>query len=144
VIRTAFDTSVIVAAHMSWHPDHARATAAILSSFGPNKRVVVPIPALIQSYSVMTRMPVGHRVRPHEARDALRASLTDDVDLVAHDGAACWDLLDGAVAKGVSGGGIHDADILACAERAGANRLLTLNPADFERLGPTKVEIVVP
>jgi len=50
---------------------------------------------------------------------------------------------DRKVARGVSGGGIHDADILACAERAGATRLLTFNPVDFERLGPTGVAIVV-
>ena len=81
---------------------------------------------------------------PEGARTLLNDAFAKDADLVAQDGDAAWSLLDRVVDKGVSGGGIHDADILACAERAGAKRLLTLNPADFERLGPTSVEIVVP
>lgn len=144
MIRTALDANVIVAAHMEWHQDHERSSAAIGRARGSGRRLLLPIPALVEAFSVMTRLPRGHRVLPHQARDVLHASFASDAELVAQDGDAVWALLDRAVAKGVSGGGIHDADILSCAERAGATRLLTLNPADFERLGPTKVEIVVP
>jgi predicted nucleic acid-binding protein len=144
VTRTALDANVVVAAHMDWHADHDRALAAIAGSRGAGKRLVVPVPALVQAFSVMTRLPRGLRVRPSEARDALASYRSDETDMAESAGRDVWDLFDRAVACGVSGGGVHDADILACAERAGATRLLTLNPDDFKRLGPTDVEIVVP
>ena len=144
VIRTALDTSVVVPALLDWHDHHARALAAVVEWRGAGRRLVVPIPALIQSYSVMTRLPRRWRVTPDTARSLLSNAFAAGADLVAQNGDAAWSLFDRVVSKGVAGGGIHDADILACAERAGAKRLLTLNPVDFERLGPTSVEIVVP
>ena len=143
-MRTALDTSVIVSSLLKWHEAHSRAAAAVARARKDEPRLVIPVTALVQALSVMTRMPTGYRVPAAEALLRLRSEFGAVADLVAHEGNAAWKFLDRAVANGVSGGGIHDADILACAERAGATRLLTLNPADFERLGPTKVEIVVP
>jgi predicted nucleic acid-binding protein len=144
VTRTALDTSVIVAAVLEWHPANDRASVAVSVAMTTEKRVLIPVPALFQAFSVITRMPRGLRLSPSDASDRLRDNFATRSTLVPHDEACAWSFLDGVVSRGVAGGGIHDADILACAERGGATRLLTLNPADFERLGPTSVAIVVP
>jgi predicted nucleic acid-binding protein len=143
-MRTAFDGSVIIAALQEWHPDNDRAAAAVGRALKEDKKPLLPVPALIQAFSVLTRMPRGTRMSPHDALARLRDNFATRTTLVPQDEASTWKFLDLSVAKGVEGGAIYDADILACAERGGATRLLTLNPEDFERLGPTDVEIVVP
>ena len=48
------------------------------------------------------------------------------------------------VAEGIAGGAAYDARVLAEARAGGAERLLTLNRRDFERLAPAGIEIVTP
>jgi predicted nucleic acid-binding protein len=144
VTRTALDTSVIVAALLDWHAENDRASAAVSRTLADENGVLIPVSALFQAFSVMTRMPKGLRMHPADAVARLHDNFAARATLVAHDSTSAWTFLDLIVSRGVAGGGIHDADILLCAERAGATRLLTLNPVDFERFGPTGVEIVVP
>lgn len=141
---TALDTSVIVAALIGWHESHARAITAVAHARSGTGRLLVPVPALVQSFSVMTRLPRGHRVSAADARDHLRAAFRTNTTLAAVGSAAAWRVLDDAVASGVHGGGIYDFEILDCAAVAGATRLLTLNPDDFVRFGDRGVAIVVP
>ncbi|MCE9635503.1 MAG: hypothetical protein K8T90_07340 [Planctomycetes bacterium] len=141
---TALDTSVIVAAILGWHESHARAITAVAHARSGRGELLVPVPALVQAFSVMTRLPPGHRVSAADARDHLRAAFRMRATLAAAGSAAAWRVLDEAVASGVHGGGIYDFEILDCAAVAGATRLLTLNPDDFVRFGDRGVAIVVP
>jgi predicted nucleic acid-binding protein len=144
VIRTALDTSVVIAALLTWHDDHERCMAAMAASSGPGRRLVLPLPALVQSFSVMTRLPPGRRLPAQGALDLLHGSLADRADLATPPAGDGWQVLKEGVAAGAVGGGIHDFEILDVAARAGATRLLTLNPDDFLRFGDRGVEIVVP
>jgi predicted nucleic acid-binding protein len=143
VNRTALDTSVVVASLLRWHADHGRAASAVSRARTEGDVLVLPVPALLQSFSVMTRLPRGYRAPPEDALAALRREF-GTAELATCQPRSAWGFLEKAVAAGVAGEGIHDADILACAERAGATRLLTLNPRDFERLRASSVEIVAP
>ncbi|MEX2240756.1 MAG: PIN domain-containing protein [Burkholderiales bacterium] len=51
----AADTSVVVAAFASWHEGHAAALRAL------GRGVRVPAHVLLESYSVLTRLPPPHR-----------------------------------------------------------------------------------
>jgi predicted nucleic acid-binding protein len=144
VSRVALDTSVIVAALLEWHADNERASRAVGAALHGSEACLIPVGALLQAFSVMTRLPRGHRISPADALDRLRENFAKRARLVGRPPEATWELLARSVAQGVAGGGIHDGEILECAERAGATRLLTLNPQDFERLGPCPVEIVAP
>ena len=55
-----------------------------------------------------------------------------------------WRFVRETASRGVAGGSTYDALILACARKAGARRVLTLDRRDFERLETGEVEIVVP
>ena len=144
MIRTALDTSVVVAALLSWQASHARALTAVSASSGPGRRLVLPLPALVQSFSVMTRLPAALRLPPRGALDLLHGTFAGLADLPASPSGDGWRLLEDAVNAGVVGGAIHDFEILDLAARAGATRLLTLDPDDFLRFGDRGVEIVVP
>jgi predicted nucleic acid-binding protein len=141
---TALDTSVIVAALLGWHEDHERANRAVAEAIAGRERLVLPVPALIESYSAMTRLPRGYRVSPRDAVDLLRGAFEERAVLVALREGMPFSLISECAEAGIAGGAVHDAEILRCAREAGARRLLTLNARDFERFDPCGVEIVVP
>lgn len=58
---TAVDTSVIVAGLLAWHQRHPEANAAIESVLVYGK-AILPAPALVEAFSVMTRLPAPHRL----------------------------------------------------------------------------------
>ena len=112
----AVDTSVVVAAFASWHEGHATAVAALV------RRPRVPAHVLVESYSVLTRLPPPHRA----SGDIVAAFLAErfaDTPL-ALPARAHLRLVEQAAAAGITGGGIHDALIAATALHAKA-RLLT-------------------
>jgi predicted nucleic acid-binding protein len=138
---TAVDTSVLVAGLLAWHESHR---AALRSLRAAGRGLVVPIPALVEAYAVMTRLPSPHRVAPERVLELLSGSLEGRASVVGLTGAETWNLLRSLAAEGVAGGRDYDAGILACAVKAGARRLLTLDAGDFGRLDARGVEIVVP
>lgn len=141
----ALDTSVIVAALLSRHEHHPRAWAALDRSLrdaeGPP---LLPVPSLLESFSVLTRLPPPWRVSPQDAHRLLADTFRPTARLVAMEGDAAWALLEGAVAHGIAGGAIQDAHIAACARLGGAHALWTFNRRDFDRLDLGDLEIVTP
>jgi predicted nucleic acid-binding protein len=141
---TALDATVVVAATLTWHEAHARSVRAIEAAHGDSSRTIVPRPALVQAYSVMTRLPRGYRVAPERAVELLEGLVLRREDPRTSRQPDAGRLLRAAAAAGVAGGAIHDYEILVTAASVGATRLLTLDPDDFLRFGDHGVEIVVP
>jgi predicted nucleic acid-binding protein len=106
--------------------------------------LVVPAPALVESYSVMTRLPAPHRLSPPDALELLAGSFESQARVVGLGGRETWRFLHTTAGAGVAGGRAYDALVLSCVQKAGADRLLTLDRRDFTRLDPGSVEIVVP
>lgn len=61
----AVDSSVVVAAFASWHERHDLATSAL------DERPSAPAHALLESYSVLTRLPAPMRAPGSVVRDFL-------------------------------------------------------------------------
>jgi predicted nucleic acid-binding protein len=143
VATTVPDTSVLVAAFCSWHEHHDGAARAVEALLRRPSRVVVAAHVLFETYSVLTRLPPPHRLSASATASLLRANLAD-VRVVTLDGKQSWDLVDDLGRRGVAGGRSYDALIVACAVRAGADRVLTLNRRDFEALVPDGVVVDCP
>jgi predicted nucleic acid-binding protein len=60
------DTSVLVAALADWHPFHALARGALRA-----RVTSIPAHCVLECYSVLTRLPGGHRVTAAAAADVL-------------------------------------------------------------------------
>jgi predicted nucleic acid-binding protein len=144
LIRTAIDTSLLVAALLPWHKSHGVAFGALEVILTEEGGFVLPLPSLVESYSVLTRMPAPHRLRPEDAYSTLATLLLDTARIVGLDGGDTWRLLMGSVEIQIAGGAIYDAQILACAQKAGAERIFTLNPRHFERLRSEGVRVEIP
>jgi predicted nucleic acid-binding protein len=140
---TAVDTSILIAALCSWHEHHDRALSALMEA-EKDGELIVPAPALVEAYSVMTRLPSPHRLSPKDAKEILSRSFEKKATVVGLTGSETWRLIRDAEASGVAGGRIYDASILACARKGGADRLLTLDLKDFRRLEVDDIDLLAP
>lgn len=111
----AVDTSVVVAAFASWHEGHQRAAEAL------GRKPRVPAHVLIETYSVLTRLPPPHRA-PIDVVSAFLAQRFPDAPLTLP-GRAHVQLLQLAARENLAGGAIYDALIAATARHAGATLL---------------------
>jgi toxin FitB len=139
----ALDTSVLIAALLTWHESHAAAAKALAAALADPAGTVLPLPSLVEAYAVMTRLPAPHRLRPRDAAEILIGSLRGHTRLVTLEGEQGWSLLESLAAMGISGGRTYDALIAASARSAAAERLLTLNERDFAAVAPD-LDVIVP
>ena len=111
----AVDTSVVVAGLASWHEGHAVASLALKR--GPR----IPAHVLIESYSVLTRLPPPHRMQPDLVAELLRGRFRQAPLTLGGKGHVS--LLRFAVEGPISGGAIYDALVGITAKRAAATLL---------------------
>lgn len=111
----AADTSVVVAGFASWHEGHRAAVEAL------DRRPRLLAHVALESFSVLSRLPPPHRVRPQLVAEFLHARFPErPLGLPA---AAHLRLLDEAARAGISGGAVYDALVGATARHAGATLL---------------------
>lgn len=110
------DTSVLVPALVSWHPDHEAARRAILDGLDR-----IPGHVLLESYSVLTRLPAPHRISPEDAGDVVSRLQVAAIDLP---GGAYRDLVEDLARARIKGGAVYDA-LVAATARHHDLRLLT-------------------
>ena len=108
----AVDTSVVVAGFASWHEGHASA-ASVLA-----RKPRLPAHVLIESYSVLTRLPAPHRAAAGIVEGFLAERFP--AALLILPAQAFRTLLGAAAASNMTGGAIYDALIAATAKHAGA------------------------
>jgi len=137
----AVDSSVVIAGLLSWHEFHQRAFQALGKAMS-GRRLLIPFPALVESYSVMTRLPSPHRLRPETAQQLLHDSFSD-VRVVGLSPRKAWMFLGDCVASATAGGRVYDAVVASAAIEAHARELLTFNPRDFEMFSD-RIAIIVP
>ncbi|SRR5579884_1287912 len=139
------DTSCMVATLLGWHEHHERAVREIERRLDRGERLVVAAPALIETYAVLTRLPPPHRLSPGDSRSLLVANFMDGrTEVIALEAVAYRHLLDSAPERGIAGGRIYDAVIVACALAAGVDSVLTFNERQFRSLGADALQMVVP
>ena len=106
--------------------------------------MVIAAPALIEAYSVLTRLPAPHRISPADAHHLLEANFMKGIKVVALGAAAYQSFLRGVANDGIAGGRVYDAIIAACARKAKAQTLITFNTNHFDSLAGSDMEIVAP
>jgi len=97
-------------------------------------RLLTAAPALLEAYSVLTRLPPPYRMPFADAARVLKANWGQS-ESVALTPAEYWKVLDLESARGIGGGRIYDAVIAYCARKAKADEILTWNVDHFGPLG---------
>lgn len=98
---TALDTSVAVPSLVGWHEHHEACRRAA-------RGALLPAHALVETFSVLTRLPAPHRLQSDVARSLLTARF-GGARLLAAPAALQRSIVELAAASGISGGAIYDA-----------------------------------
>lgn len=133
----------MVAAVCPWHPHNQAARLAIDGQRDLGRALAIPAPALVETYSVLTRLPAPHRLAPDIAWQLIEENYLRDGRIVALTADGYLRLLHDAVDDGITGGPVYDSIIGECAREARAGALITFNASHFDP-PPAGVEIVDP
>jgi predicted nucleic acid-binding protein len=146
-VKTAIDSSILVAGLLPWHENYEGARRVLRTFLGKGEdpeeeRPILPAHALLEAYSVMTRMPAPFRVPPAQAFDLLESLVRNKAAVVQLSSKDAWSLLERLPKNDVTGGSVYDAAIAEAALRGGAQQLFTLNVRHFQRVAPADLKIL--
>jgi len=141
-VAFALDTSCVIPLLSSWHEFHARTKQGYETRRARRERLVIPAHALLESFAVLTRMPV--RLSPEDARRLLEESFFQKAEIASLASGAAWITIQDLSLREMGGGIVYDAVIARTAFDAGASVLLTWNMKDFLRVAPLGLEIRQP
>jgi predicted nucleic acid-binding protein len=133
--RVLLDTSVLVAALVELHPQHAIALPWLARGRARQVALFVAAHSLAECFSTLTSLPIrppigadrAHRLIEHDILGQARARL------VPLSGADYRAVISGVAGRGLRGGIVYDALIARAAEKVEA-RLVTFNARHFGRL----------
>jgi predicted nucleic acid-binding protein len=126
------DTSCLVAAVCEWHSDHESTRREIERRTAAGESPTLAAHSLAEAYSVLTRLPEPHRLRPDDALAVLEANW-GETRLVALNAADYRSTLRRCRDAGIGGGAVYDALIASCARKARVATLVTWDVGAFER-----------
>jgi len=140
-MKLLFDTSSLVAAFVRSHPAHTAAWNWLQETLEGAHHGVVAAHTLAELYAVLTRLPLRPPIPPGTALELIEENL-EGFQTIALGRADYRSVLRRLERLELAGGAVYDALIAQAALKARADRLITLNPAHFRRLGP-EVEALV-
>ena len=131
--RFAVDSNVLIAASQANQPFNRVAVEALESRLYKSETMVLPGHVLLETYSVLTRVPPALRLGPLAAFAAVSA-FANSSEVVEMPAGSFLDVIERAVKAGVTGGRIYDALIAETARASGAELLLTFKTRHFAGL----------
>ncbi len=144
-MKTAFDTSVLVAALVQPHPYHSRALIWLKRAVSKEFDMIIASHTIAELYAVLTTMPVSPRISPEIAWRLIHESIQPVSTIVALSASDYLAVIKDAKESALSGGIIYDAIILKAALKSKAEKLLTFNISDYRRLPHSEgIEIIEP
>ncbi len=91
---------------------------------------------IAELYAVLTTLPVRPRITPDTALRLILENVRKIARIVALSASEYEATIERLAELGLTGGIVYDALIARAAEKSRAERLLTLNTTDFERVWP--------
>ncbi len=139
------DTNCIVALLSPRHEHHDRAISEMERRLDNGETLVIAAHTLVETYSVLTRLPTPHRLAPVDCRTLIEANFFGSgVEIIALSADDYRRLIHDAPDRSISGGRVYDAVIAACARLAHADVLLTFNERHFAPLAGEDLVIILP
>lgn len=134
-----FDTTVLVAAMVEDEKRHV-ACAQVLEQAEDG---YASIHSLAECYATLTGGRLGVQLSPTDAASLVRHNVHARLSLVGLTASEYLKLLDSAGPAGARGGAIYDFLLLACARKAKAEKIYTLNHRHFTALAPDLAQRIV-
>jgi len=135
-MRVLLDTSALVAAMVEAHPMHELALPCLQRVKDDSDTGVVAVHSIAELYAILTTLPVHPRIPPSIARHLIRQNVLDSCEIVSLSKRDYIAIIDHLSESGIVGGVTYDALILYTALKVNADRVITLNEKDFQRIYP--------
>jgi len=136
-----FDTTVLVAAMVEDETRHEACAQALEAADHGHAAAH----SIAECYATLTGGRLGVQLSAADAARLVRHNLHERLSLVTLSAAEYFKLLDQAGPAGARGGAVYDLLLLACARKAKAERIYTLNERHFAALAPDlAADIVIP
>jgi predicted nucleic acid-binding protein len=143
-VRFALDSSCLIALLSDWHAQHTRTLRSYEQWLAKGAQPVIPVHAILECFSVLTRIPAPHRSMPETAKLALERTFAQTAIIAGMGSEAVWGAIDTLSSLGLGGGRVYDAAIARCAAEAGATLLFTWNTKHFLPIAPAGLEVREP
>ncbi|MBN1137182.1 MAG: PIN domain-containing protein [Anaerolineae bacterium] len=142
-MRILLDTSVLVAAIVEAHPMHDVALPWLQRARAEADTGLVAAHSVAELCAILTTLPVRPRIAPAIAWQLIQENVLDALEVVALTGEDYASIIKRLSETGIVGGVTYDALILQSAEKGNAERIVTLNEADFQRAAPQLASRIV-
>jgi predicted nucleic acid-binding protein len=143
-LRVALDSSYLIALLCDWHAHHHRTLRSYQYWHDREAQIILPVHAILECYSVLTRMPAPYRLPPDIARQTIEGNFARTAVVVGVRSRGVWERMASLARLGFGGGRVYDALIAWCAVDAGASVLLTWNLKHFAAIALPDLEVREP
>jgi len=142
-VKFGLDTSYLIPLVAEWHQHHEHTARDYRARLARGERPVVAIHALLECYSVLTRLPYPTRV-PSQVAEQILTRYLNDVEVAGVTPDAAWLAIRSLAALDLGGGRIYDALIATTVLHAKASLFMTWNVKHFLAIAPPGLEIRQP
>ena len=139
-MKVLIDTSVIVAALIDSHPEHKKSVCWLQKAVKRQIQGFISSHSLVETYSVLTSLPLSPRISPGLAVELIKKNLIDNFQVVTYGEKDYTGLLENLAKNNISGGASYDGLILRAAEKIKSDIIITLNVNDFIRTSPALLQ----
>src|SRR5690348_7915008 len=141
MVKTLFDTSVLVTAFWVNHPIHSACLHWLKQAKTGSIQGVIVNHTLAELYATLTALPINHRLSPQVIHQLITENLKsfEVIPLSVDD---YYQVINQMVNLNLTSGAIYDALIAQVAIKVNIDRLLTLNPKHFNRFGDKIAQLV--
>jgi predicted nucleic acid-binding protein len=136
-----FDTSVYVAAFTRLHERHTACMSLLEELLANGRPMSCSIHGLCELYSVLTRTPPPRRLNPATAMSIVER-IRENTQVFTLTVEEQMDVIRDAARQHLVSGIVYDAAILACARKAKAEVIYTLNIRHFKLAAPDLAGII--
>ena len=141
-MKVFFDTSVLIAAFVNAHPRHNQCFPWILRVKRKEITGIISAHSLLESYSVLTSLPLSPRVSPKLALSIIKENIISVFKIINYTANDYQKLLGDLAVNELSGGSSYDGLLLYAAKKCNADKIITLNLNDFTRAAPQLIKIL--
>jgi predicted nucleic acid-binding protein len=142
-VRVLLDTSILVAAVVEAHPMHSVALPWLQRAQAKSDAGLVAAHSVAELYAVLTTLPLRPRIAPSIAVQVIERDVLDILEVIPLSGDDYRAVIKSLSEMGIGGGVTYDALIVHAAIKAGAEQIVTLNQADFQRIAPDLADCIV-
>ena len=131
-MKVFLDTSVLVAAVVGDHAQHAKAFILLERVQQEKDEGLVSAHSLAEMYAVLTKLPPPFRHTPEQALLSIEENVLKHFNVVALTASEFTAVIRESTLGGLSGGIIYDALLLKSAIKARADMIFTFNLKHFQ------------